>query len=239
MRDWVIATGCSLLSSALPSPAPAPSGAAANPRKVRYARRAVGIVTIARCGSADGGPIKEQVMPRFAHYVITWGEEAGRVPPAEGVGELASSAAANSGELLAVGPVHDVSERQARPVPEWLAVAGFRDPAGARAWVAGAQERLGTTTFAAPALTEPVWWPEEMTGQRVDWSRKPEPPLSRLGLFVVIWFELTDPVQFLDYSAHYKWTVEHAGGACLVGSPRRGAAARRYRARGAGGDGVA
>jgi len=158
-------------------------------------------------------------MPRFAHYVITWGEEAGRVPPAEGVGELASSAAANSGELLAVGPVHDVSERQARPVPEWLAVAGFRDPAGARAWVAGAQERLGTTTFAAPALTEPVWWPEEMTGQRVDWSRKPEPPLSRLGLFVVIWFELTDPVQFLDYSAHYKWTVEHAGGACLVGSP--------------------
>jgi uncharacterized protein (DUF1330 family) len=158
-------------------------------------------------------------MPRFTRYVITWADEIPDVPDQGSIASLATAAQASSGELLALGPVHDASERDARPVPPWMAVAGFADDAGARAWFTAAGDRLAATTILAPALTEPVWWPEDRAGQRPQWSLTPEPPAERLGTFVVVWATITDPEQFFDYSAHYKWTVEHAGGACLCGRP--------------------
>jgi uncharacterized protein (DUF1330 family) len=65
--------------------------------------------------------------------------------------------------------------------------------------------------------TEPVWWPPEMEAQRPDCSRRAEFPADRLGQLVCVWVDpIIDPEQFFDYSVHYRWTVEYAGGLVLV-----------------------
>jgi uncharacterized protein (DUF1330 family) len=156
-------------------------------------------------------------MGRFDSYVITWGDE-GPLPAGQ-AGSLAAAAGAHGGELLALGPVHDCSERDSRPVPAWVAIAGFGDEAAATAWFGQAAEQLGPATVLAPALTEPVWWPPDLEPWRPGWSRSLEVPRARLGLFVTIWAELTDPPQFLDYASKFKWTVEHDGGVVLAGAP--------------------
>ena len=158
-------------------------------------------------------------MPRFASYVITWADEVQEIPATAAIEEFAVTARENSGALLALGAVRDASELDARPAPRWMTVAGFADDGGARAWFDTTGDRLGATTILAPALSDPVWWPEELSDQRPDWSWKSDPPAELLGVLVVVWANVTDPTEFFDYSTHYKWTVEHAGGACLAGRP--------------------
>ena len=64
--------------------------------------------------------------------------------------------------------------------------------------------------FSASSTERPCAWPV---------PRRGELPTGRLGLFVNVWVEITDPPQFFDYSVHYRWTVEHAGGLVLVPGP--------------------
>jgi hypothetical protein len=84
---------------------------------------------------------------------------------------------------------------------------------GARSWLAATGDRFDGTTLLVAGATEPVWWPPEMEAQRPEWSRRVEFPPDRLGLFVCVWAEVIDREQFFDYSVHYRWTVEHRGGA--------------------------
>ena len=153
---------------------------------------------------------------RFTTYVITWADATPGALSSEQIVALASTARAHSGELLALGPVHDSSEQDSRQIPGWVGIAGFADDGGATAWFDGAADQLGATTILAPALPSPVWWPPELEAERPDWSRHLDLPLDRLGVFVSIWADLTDPGEFADYAAHFKWTAEYDGGVNLA-----------------------
>jgi uncharacterized protein (DUF1330 family) len=126
------------------------------------------------------------------------------------------------GELLALGRVHDSSEQDARLIPGWVGIARFPDDHGATVWFDGAADQLGATTMLIPALSGPVWWPPELEPQRPAWSRRGDVPPDRLGVFVSIWASISDAPQFVDYVAHFKWTVECDGGIGLASgaSPR-------------------
>jgi uncharacterized protein (DUF1330 family) len=152
-------------------------------------------------------------MARFTTYVITWAD--GTLGDATR-DALAHMARAHSGELLALGPVHDSSEQDSRQVPSWVGIAGFTDDGAATAWFDETADQLGATTILAPALPAPVWWPPELEAQRPDWSQHRDLPDERLGVFVSIWADLTDPGKFADYAAHFKWTVEYDGGVVLA-----------------------
>jgi uncharacterized protein (DUF1330 family) len=160
---------------------------------------------------------------RFNSYIITWADQT---PPAatspDQIAALAAAARIYSGELLALGPVHDSSEQDSRPVPHGVEIARFADDTGAMAWFDGAADQLGATTILFPALHEPVWWPPELEAERPDWSRRLDPLDERLGMFVSVWADITDPGKFSDYSAHFRWTVEYGGGTFLAAgaSPR-------------------
>jgi uncharacterized protein (DUF1330 family) len=53
------------------------------------------------------------------------------------------------------------------------------------------------------------------------WSRCADFPRDRLGQFVSLWVgEIADLDEFLDYSVHYRWTVEPGGGLVLVPGPK-------------------
>jgi hypothetical protein len=99
-------------------------------------------------------------MPRFTNYVITWVEETGRAPTTDVIEQLARSARANSGELLALGPVHDVSERQTRPAPEVSTPPAPPHPPGAvpfSEWAAQQDGRLsGDQDVPAVGKAAPV-----------------------------------------------------------------------------------
>jgi len=149
------------------------------------------------------------------HFVIAWTDS----PPI--AGGLAAVAEAQGGQLLAAGPVHDVSERDSRPAPAGLVIARFGAAQNARSWFAAAGDGIDGTALMVAGATEPVWWPPERERQRPEWSRRAEFPSDRLGQFVCVWVgEISDLEQFLDYSVHYRWTVESAGGAVLVPGPR-------------------
>jgi len=147
-------------------------------------------------------------------YLIIWTEG---VPVANG---LAAEARTLQGELLAAGPVHDVSERDSRPAPAGLVIARFGAPESAQAWMAAVDDRFEGTALLVAGATNPVWWPTEMEAVRPPWSYEAAFPRDRLGLFVCVWAEVTDREQFTDYSRHYRWTVEHGGGVVLVPGTR-------------------
>jgi uncharacterized protein (DUF1330 family) len=155
----------------------------------------------------------------FNSYVITWADQT---PPAISPDQIAAqalAARAHSGELLALGPVHDSSEQDSRPVPHWVGIARFADDMSAMAWFDGAADQLGATTILVPALPGPVWWPEALEPHRPLWSRRLDPPDARLGMFVSVWADVTDPGEFADYSVHFRWTLEYDGGVCLATGP--------------------
>ena len=148
------------------------------------------------------------------YFTIIWTD---RAPAADG---FADAARRQDGQLLACGAVQDVSELDSRPAPEGLVIARFRTAEGANAWFDATGDRFDGTVLLAAGATEPVWWPSEMEPRRPDWSRSAEFPSDRLGQFVCVWAEITDPEQFFDYSIHYRWTVEDAGGVVLVPGPK-------------------
>jgi hypothetical protein len=71
---------------------------------------------------------------RFNSYVITWADQTLDAPSPDQIGVLALAACAHAGELLALGPVHDSSEQDSRPLPSWMGIAGFADERVALAW---------------------------------------------------------------------------------------------------------
>jgi len=154
------------------------------------------------------------MMPKFSSYVATWSDAA-----LHGADWLAGAAGDDAGELLAFGPVHDSSERDARAAPSHIAIAGFADETGARGWFDRAAEHLPGTSVLLSALTEPVWWPPDLEPQRPEWSRRIDVPPDRMGMFVSVWVEVTDLPDFFDYSRSYRWTVEGAGGVVLCAGP--------------------
>jgi len=99
-------------------------------------------------------------------------------------------------------------------------IARFSTEEAARSWFDAVLGKLDRTTLLAAGATAPVWWPDEKESERPQWSRRGELPAARLCLFVNVWAEITDPEQFFDYSVHYRWTVEHAGGLVLAPGPK-------------------
>lgn len=152
-------------------------------------------------------------MRRFSSYLVTWGYEGLALPSPHHIDRLASTARTHSGELFGLGSVHDFSEQSSRTLPSWVAVAGFTDEQHATGWFDDGADQLAGTTLVAPAISEPVWWPPELEPERPDWSLRLDPPGDRSGVFVMVWADLSDPDVFWDYAAHFKWTVEHDGGA--------------------------
>ena len=153
---------------------------------------------------------------RFNSYVITWADQTPDASSPDQISALANMARIHAGSLLALGPVHDSSEQDSRQVPNWVGIAGFADDSGATAWFDGVADQLGATTILVPALPQPVWWPPALEAQRPDWSRHLDLPDERLGVFVSIWANITNPGEFADYATHFKWTVEYDGGVGLA-----------------------
>jgi uncharacterized protein (DUF1330 family) len=149
------------------------------------------------------------------YFVVIWTDSV----PAEG--RLGGAARARTGQLLAAGPVYDVSEQDSRPAPAGMVVARFADAGNATSWFAEAGDEVDGTALLVGGATDPVLWPPEMEARRPEWSRRAAFPADRLALFVCIWFDpIFDPGQFVDYSTHYRWTVEDAGGVVLVPGAR-------------------
>jgi len=151
---------------------------------------------------------------KLGDYVIIWTEG---VPVEDG---LASTVSAHGGELLAAGRIHDVSERDSRTAPAGMVIARFDAAESANSWFAAAGEQLEGTALLVSGAVDPVWWPPAMEAARPDWSSRAEFPRDRLGLFVCVWADVIDREQFVDYSQHYRWTVEYAGGVVLVPGAR-------------------
>jgi uncharacterized protein (DUF1330 family) len=150
----------------------------------------------------------------LADFVIVWTDT---MPRTNG---LAETAHPHGGELLAAGPLHDTSERDSRAAPAGLVIARFNGIENARAWFATVGDQFDGTVLLVAGAADPVWWPPERAALRPEWSRRGELPQDRLGLFVCVWAEVTDREQFIDYSQHYRWTVEDAGGVVLVPGAR-------------------
>src|SRR5262249_18458006 len=121
----------------------------------------------------------------LADYIIVWTDT---VPNANG---LANTAHAHGGELLAAGPVHDVSERDARAAPAGLVIGGFGGAEQGRAWCTERSDQLTGTALLVAGAADPVWWPAEKEAVRPEWSRRAELPRDRLGLFVCVWAAVT------------------------------------------------
>jgi uncharacterized protein (DUF1330 family) len=153
-------------------------------------------------------------MPKFNSYVATWSDT--ELHQAD---RLADAAGDRAGQLLAIGPVHDSSEQDARAAPSHIALAGFAGEAGARDWFDLAADHLPGTSVLLSSLSEPVWWPPDREYQRPEWSRRLEVPPDRMGQFVSVWVEVVDLPDFFDYSRSYRWTVEGAGGVVLSAGP--------------------
>lgn len=154
-------------------------------------------------------------MSQFESYVVAWADPGAPLPEPSQAEPLRDAAGDLGGELLAYGRVHGVVETDARPVPTWVTVAGFTAEDHARTWADLADGRLPETVLLLPAIPEPVWWASEREDQRPDWSRRLEPPADRLGWVVSVWVDVLDLDPFLHYAGHFKWTIEHNGGAAL------------------------
>ncbi len=107
---------------------------------------------------------------KLGDYVVVWTDS---VPVANA---LASTARTEGGELLAGGPVHDVSERNSRAAPAGLVIAHFGAADNAKAWFATVGDRLDGTALLVAGATDPVWWPPEMEAARPDRSHRAEFP---------------------------------------------------------------
>ncbi|MCW2912838.1 MAG: hypothetical protein JWN52_906 [Actinomycetia bacterium] len=146
-------------------------------------------------------------MSQFRSYVAIWTTDPARPEITQ------------QGELLACGPVKDVIETAAHPIPAWVTIAGFADDDTAKKWFESVEDQVDGTALLFPAHPEPVWWPSEREGDRPEWSGRLSPPQERLGVFVSVWADITHLEPFLDYAQHFKWTVEHHGGASLGSGP--------------------
>lgn len=148
-------------------------------------------------------------------YLIVWPDST-PLPTVQDMARTAASAASAGGELLAFGPVVDVVEEAARQAPTWAMFARFEDPELARRWYRDHAAPVAPgTAVILDALDAPVWWPAEVSGERPDWSRRGEVPPDRLGLLVSIWLDVRDIESLLDYSDHFRWTVERHDGVVL------------------------
>src|SRR5215472_4277199 len=94
------------------------------------------------------------------YFLITWTDTE---PVDDG---LAAAARAHAGEILAAGPVHDVSEWDSRPAPAGLVIARFGTDESARAWLAAIDNRIDGTALLVAGATDPVWWPPDLESQR-------------------------------------------------------------------------
>jgi uncharacterized protein (DUF1330 family) len=147
------------------------------------------------------------------YLVIIWTDS---LPHDDG---LAAAARARGGQLLAAGPVQDVSELDSRPAPAGLVIARFGSSDSATSWFTATADKYDGTALLAAGATGPVWWPPELEARRPEWSRRADFPPDRLGQLVCVWVETLDLEQFLDYSVHDRWTVEDGGGVVLVPGP--------------------
>jgi uncharacterized protein (DUF1330 family) len=154
-------------------------------------------------------------------YLATWADPHDPLPDAAGADALAASAREAGGDLLALAPVADIVEVSSRPVPPWGSISRFDDPDSATSWYeAQAKGALTGSAILVPTPAEPIWWPDERTAERPGWSRRGDIPDDRLGLFVSVWIAEVDDVEaMLDYSAHFRWTVERHGGAPVAHGP--------------------
>src|SRR5262245_40161703 len=128
----------------------------------------------------------------LADYIVVWTDT---VPNAKGLGDTAH---VHGGELLAAGPVHDVSEREARGAPAGLIIARFAGTEHARAWFSDRSDQLKGTALLVAGAADPVWWPREKEALRPEWSRRAALPRDRLALLVCVWADVTDRDQFFD-----------------------------------------
>jgi hypothetical protein len=69
-------------------------------------------------------------MSQFRSYVVIWTTDPARP-------EIT-----HQGELLACGPVKDVVEAAARPVPAWVTIAGFADDDTAKKWFGSVEDQV-------------------------------------------------------------------------------------------------
>jgi len=145
-----------------------------------------------------------------AFLVVVWTDSP---PSPDGLEDVARS---RGGQVLAAGAVHEVSELDARRAPAGLVIARFGDAENARSWFAATRDLHDGVALMLGGATAPVWWPPEREPDRPEWSRQAEFPTDRLGQFVSVWVgEVTDLGEMLDYSVHYRWTVEEGGGVVL------------------------
>ncbi len=151
----------------------------------------------------------------------------------------APSEITHQGKLLDCGPANDVVEAAARPVPAWVTIAGFADNDTAKQWFDSVEDQVDGTSLLFPAHPEPVWWPPQREGDRPEWSGRLSPPGERLGVFVSVWADITHLEPFLDYAQHFKWIVEHHGGASLGSGPMPTVLKGRPGPDGDGADGLA
>jgi hypothetical protein len=133
------------------------------------------------------------------YFIIIWTDS---VPVEDG---LADAARAQAGQLLAAGPVQDVSELDSRPAGAGRVIARFGAAVRARAWLVTTGPTIDGTALLVAGATEPVWWPPERERQRPEWSRRADFPPDRLGQFVCVWADpILDREQVFDYSVHYR-----------------------------------
>jgi uncharacterized protein (DUF1330 family) len=149
-------------------------------------------------------------------YVVAWAQADSPAPGEPLIEELRVAAHRKGGALLACGGARDVVETDARPVPSWLAIAGFSADEAAKSWVTLAENHLPDTALLVPGHAEPVEWPPEHAVGQPEWSRRGQPPPpDRLGWLVSVWLEVQDFEGFLTYSTTFKWTVEQYAGTVL------------------------
>ena len=162
-------------------------------------------------------------MSKHSIYLIIYGEDGTAAPDPSAA---ARDAADVGGELLALGPLAHVGETDARSAPPWMAIAGFDTDSNAAAWYETAGPLLPGAALLVPAHTEPVWWPDELSGQRPPWTLQPGALPFEPRLFVAVWSNVHDADLFLlDYAVHFKWTVERNGGGWIASglpTPLRG-----------------
>lgn len=154
-------------------------------------------------------------MSRFSSYVVAWAHPQASAPGEPVIERLRAAADSQGGALLACGGAQDVVETDSRPVPSWLAIAGFGEDEAAKSWVTSAENHLPDTALLVPGQAEPVEWPPERAADRPEWSQRLQAPADRLGWLVSVWLDATDFERFLTYSTTFKWTVERHGGAVL------------------------
>ncbi len=156
-------------------------------------------------------------MPDAHTFVVVWADATAPLPAPATATRLRSAAVAHGGDLLALSRVGEVFELATRAAPPWAAVARFEDPDAASGWYHQHADALPGSAVLVPAPAEPIWWPERLADERPDWSERGDVPADRLGLFVSVWITtVNDLPAMVDYSTHFRWTIERHGGLSLA-----------------------